>query len=219
MRLCSVFAQSCLLFYICCTCLAMTSPWLVPGGGAVWLRALLLQLYLEHMGWIFGIPFAACALWLFAMLFCAYALGIGCARAGGVLIAAGMLIMCLLAQAPRVPTGYALACAAAFLPRPAKCRISRNANRRLQHLLWAVCLVPGIIAWVYPWPECALLLPGGLAMFFIFRFLAKGQDRIEALIPGALASLGLGLTMPPLAFFCALGCLGRLLTAKAPCTE
>lgn len=215
MRLCFVFAQSGLLLYLCCTWLAMTSPWLVAGGGAVWLRALLLQLYLEHMDWIFGLPFAVCVLCLCALLFCAYALAMPGARIAGLLMGLAMAIMGLELRAPAGMTLYWLASAAMFVPGAAHCRISAAANRQAQYLLWLCCLAAGMIAWVYPWPECALWLPAGLALFFIFRRLAERRKMRDALIPGALAGLGLGATMPAMAFFCALGCLARYLTAKA----
>lgn len=217
MRLCCLFAQCVLLLYLGCTGMAMTSPWLVPGGGAVWLRALVLQLYLEHMGWIFVIHVAVCIACVFGLLFFAYVFDSALARIGGLVMCIWPGIMCFLQGMPPILTLYWLASGACFLGKPGSCRISARANRRLQYGLWLACLVPGVIAWIYPWPECALLLPGALVLFFIFRWLAVTQDRREALIPPALASIGLGLTMPPLAFFCSLGCLARYLTASAPC--
>lgn len=215
MRLACLLTQTALLLFMASCFCAMTSPWTSAGGGGVLLRAMVLQILLEKAGWFFGPPFALCVAGIAALLFCSYALGSDCARICGLLLVSCGGLFCLHVHAPRALSMYLIASAAMFLPAPARvgCRLTAGMNAAMQYALWCLSLAPGVTAWIVPWPEGALLLPVALALLFLFRFYASERDSLRAACVGLGASAALGLTMPPLAPFCALGAYARLLGA------
>ena len=218
MRLFCLFTQFALLFFWIARFCANESPWTLPAGGSVLLRAITLLILLEGSGWFLEPPMAALCSGIIGLLWLAYVCGQRLARAVGLITSfLGAALFCLCDE----PAGlqlYAIACAAMFLPAAGSWApgLVRGLKIPILAIICIAGILPGALAWAFRWTEASLLLPVALLLIFLFRYYARAARPQRAAVAGVAVSAWLFITMPPLGIFTGLGALVPLLCGTGP---